>query len=295
MSPDTNAIVKAIVSLNNSYRNRLTSTQMKLEALWEIGDQLIKMGVTSPHSVGWSVQRETGGLIKRPTIFRSHKIRTIWSSKNEMVMDVGLIRGLSNLTEILPLIDPAQNVRRQLSSKQINEIYRHACSDAPQQFKRYIAELKKKFSHGRLGKPLDKSKHLDHLESVVSTFRALLTYLSMIINQEASAERSLFRASTSRAEMRAFSNMCIALTTKDNFRLYKRLGPPTSTSRNLQFQTLYAYFYKMLDNRADVERARLRRLIPAEALAQMSDIVSSLNSETGVKDYAARQKIAINL
>lgn len=295
MPLSVNAIIKAIVPLNNSYRNPMASTQMKLEALWEMGDQLIKMGVTSPHSVGWNVQRETGGLIKRPTIFRSHKIRTIWVSKNEMVRDVGQIRGLSNLTEIIPLIDPAQNVRRQLSLEQIGEIYRHACSDAPRQFKRYVAELKKKFSHGRLGKPLDKSKYLHHLYSVVSTFKTLLTHLSKIVDQEDSAERSPFRTSTSKKEMRAFSNMCIALTTKDNFRLYKRLGPSASTSHNQQFQILYSYFYKILDNKSDVERARLRRLIPAEALAQMSDIVSSLGSETGVKDYVARRKIAINL
>lgn len=295
MPLSVNAIIKAIVPLNNSYRNPMASTQMKLEALWEMGDQLIKMGVTSPHSVGWNVQRETGGLIKRPTIFRSHKIRTIWVSKNEMVGDVGRIRGLSNLTEIIPLIDPAQNVRRQLSSEQIDEIYRHACSDAPKQFKRYVAELKKKFSHGRLGKPLDKSKHLHHLYSVVSTFKTLLTHLSKIVDQEDSAERSPFRTSTSKKEMRAFSNMCIALTTKDNFRLYKRLGPSASTSHNQQFQILYSYFHKILDSMGDVERARLRRLLPAEALAQMSDIVSSLGSETGVKDYVARRKIAINL
>lgn len=295
MPLSVNAVIKAIVPLNNSYRNPMASPQMKLEALWEMGDQLIKMGVTNPHSVGWNVQRETGGLIKRPTIFRSHKIRTIWASKNKMVGDVGRIRGLSNLTEIMPLIDPAQNVRRQLSSEQISEIYRHACSDAPKQFKRYVAELKKKFSHGRLGKPLDKSKHLHHLYSTVSTFKTLLTHLLKIVNQEESAERSLFRASTSREEMRAFSNMCIALTTKDNFRLYKRLGPSASTSHNQQLKTLYSYFYKILDNKGDAERARLRRLIPAETLAQMSDIVSSLGSETGVKDYVARRKIAINL
>lgn len=295
MSPSVNAIIRAIVPLNNSYRDPTASTQMKLETLWDMGDQLVKMGVTSPHSVGWSVQRETGGLIKRPTIFRSHKIRTIWPSKEELVRDVGRICGLSNLTELIPLIDPAQDVRKQLSSEQMNEIYYHACSDAPKQFKQYIAELKQQFSYGRLGKPLDRSKHLHHLHFLISNFKALLNRLLKIIDQKDLTARNLFRANTSNEEMRAFSNMCIALTTKENLRLYKKLGPSVSTSCDQQFQVLYNYFRNILNSRGDVERARLRRLIPAAALAQMSDIISSLGSETGVKDYVARRSIAINL
>lgn len=295
MSIGLNTIIKTIIPINNRYRDAASSTRCKLEALWEIGDQLVKMGVTKPHSVGWAVQRETRGLIKRPTVFRSHKVRTIWGTKEELLRDLEGIQGLSNLTEILPLLDPAQKVRACLSPHQLREICRHACSDSPQTFKEYIVDLKRKFSYGRLGKTLDKSRHLDKLRFLVATFESLLTQCLKIIGQTEPTERDRFRASTSAEELRAFSNLCISLTTKNNFCLYKRLGPRKSASCNKQFQELYDRFREMLDKTSDVERARLRRVISAEALAQMSDIVSSLGNEEGVEDFRARQKIAISL
>jgi hypothetical protein len=295
MGINIDIIIKAIASINNRYRDPMVSPGMKLEAMWEMGDQLMRIGVKTPHSVGWMVQRETKGLIKRPTVFRSYKIRTIWTSKEELLKNLGQIQGLSNLTDILPLIDPAQNVRRQLSADQISEIYRRASSDPPKVFKRYISGLKMGFAHGRLGKHLDKFKHLDQLRSIVNNFKELQRYLLNILDQTNSAERDGFRANTSREELSAFSNMCIALTTKDNFRLYRQLGPLTPDSQSEPFKTLYSYFYDILNKKSDVQRARLRRLISADALAQMSDMVSSLYSEISVKDFKARSKLAISL
>jgi len=295
MGINVDTIIKAIAPINNRYRDPTASPRMKLEALWEMGDELIHIGVKTPHSAGWLIQRETRGLIKRPTVFRSYKIRTIWTSKEELLNNLGQIQGLSNLTEILPLIDPAQNVRRQLSPKQISEIYLHACSDPPKIFKRYVTELKRGFAHGRLGKHLDKFKHLNQLHYIVNNFKELQSYLLNIFNQTDAADRDEFRANTSREELRAFSNMCIALTTKENLRLYRKLSPTTSNSQSQQFKTLYSHFYDILNKKSDVERARLRRLISPYSLAQMSDMVSSLESEKSVKDFKARSKLAISL
>jgi len=295
MTTSISAIVRAIRDINNRYRDPSTATRMKLEALWEMGDRLAKLGVTKPHSIGWAVQRETKGLIKRPTIFRSHKIRTIWPSKQDLMRDLGGLQGLSSLTELLPLIDPAQDVKHKLSPEQLSGLFKHACSDSPGEFKQYLRVLKKQFSHGKLGKPLDKAKHLPELRDVVSNFRRLRTFLFHLFEQKSAAERSAFRAHTSTDELRAFSNMCIALTTKDNYRLYKRLGSSSSSSLNKEFATLYDRFRNILEKPADVERARLRRLISAEAMAEMSDVISSMSSEEAVDDFTERRKLAIPL
>ncbi len=295
MTINISTIVRAISDINNRYRDPSTSTRMKLEALWEMGDLLARLGVTKPHSIGWAVQRETKGLIKRPTIFRSHKIRTIWSSKQELMRDLGGLQGLSSLTELLPLIDPAQDVKRKLSPEQLSSLFQHACSDTPGKFKQYLRDIKKEFSHGKLGRPLDKAKHLPQLQDVVVNFKRLHTFLSNLIEQESATERLNFRAHTSTDELRAFSNMCIALTTKENYRLYKHLGPSLSSSLNKDFATLYDRFRHILDKPADVERARLRRLISAEAMAEISDMISSLSSEEAVDDFKERRKLAIPL
>ena len=295
MRTSLNNIIKAISPINNLYRDPATSPRVKLEALWEMGNRLVEMGVTSPHSTGWSVQKETRGLIKRPTVFRSHKVRTIWPSKEALLKDLGQLQRLSNLTEILPLIDPAQVVRKRLSKEQVDEIYKRACSDSPEKFKQYLGVFKRAYSNGQLGKSLDRSKHLRHLYDIVSDFKALLAYLLKILDQEEPTERDQFRASTSSEELRSFSNMCISLTTKENYRLYKKLEPVIPNSRSPNFHSLYCHFRQILDKVGDVERARLRRLISAEALAQMSDMVSSVISEESVDDYRARRELIISL
>lgn len=260
-----------------------------------MGDRLTKLGVIKPHSIGWGIQRETKGLIKRPTIFRSHKIRTIWPSKDDLMRDIGGLRGLSNLTELLPLIDPAQDVKHKLSPEQLSDLFKHACSDSPGEFKEHLRVLKKQFSHGKLGKPLDKAKHLPQLQDIVFNFKRLRTFLFNLFEQESAAERLAFRAHTSSDDLCAFSNMCIALTTKDNYRLYKRLGSSSTLSLNKEFATLYERFQNILDKPADVKRARLRRLISAEAMAEMSDMISSMRTEEAVDDFKERRKLAIPL
>ena len=295
MPTSISALVRAISDINNCYRDPSTTTRAKLEALWEMGDQLTKLGVTKPHSIGWAVQRETKGIIKRPTIFRSHKIRAIWPSKQDLMQNLGGLQGLSSLTELLPLIDPVQGVNRKLSPEQLRDIFQHACADSPGEFKQYLRALKKQFSHGKLGKPLDKAKHLPQLREVVSNFGQLRTLLFNLFDQESDAERLAFRAHTSTDELRAFSNMCIALTTKDNYRLYKHMGSSSPSSLNKEFATLYGRFREILNKAADVERARLRRLISADALAEMSDMISSLSSEHTVADFKERRKLVIPL
>ena len=295
MSANLKEAINAISNLNNTYRDPHSSTRVKIESLWQIGDKLFQMGVKKPHQFGWAVQKETRGLIKRPTIFRSHKIRTIWNSKEDILRDVGQIRTLSYLTEILPLIDPGQKVRQQLSPEVITEIYNHARNDSTRQFKEYLYGIKKSYSHGRLGQSLDKSKHLKEFEQVIKSLRSLMNYLNEIINHPELNSRDLFRASINENELIAFSNMCIALTTKENIRLYKALGPDKSASGNLEFKLLYDLFYSLLCKKSDDQRARLRRLVSAEAFAQISDMVSSVKSEEAVADYKARQKMVIKL
>lgn len=295
MSAKIKEIVNRIASLNNKYRDRSTPIRSKLEALWDIGDTLIQLGVTKPHAIGWAVQKETRGLIKRPTVFRSHKIRTIWDTKEGLIRDFGESKSLSNLIEVLPLIDPAQEVRNRLSKQQLDEIYKHASCDVPVKFKKYIKALKQQYAHDQLGRSLNRDKRLKELGEVVGNLRTLIGYLNKIMSDPEPSMRQQFRDDTAEIEVRSFSNMCISLTTKDNLRLYKNIGPTESSSKNKTIKYLYDYFHSILNKIGDNERARLRRVISAEVLAQFSDMISSLLTEDGVKDYKARQKIAIKL
>ena len=286
-------IVSAIAPINNKYRDSSTNVPSKVEALWEIGNKLLAFGVTQPHTVGWAVQSETKGLIKRSTVIRSYRVRLIWVTKDGLSKDLVSIKSLSNLFQIFPLIDPSQIVRNKLSKEEIKEIYQRACNDSPKFFDSYIKKIKQKYSHGQLGQSLDRSKHLKGLEVTVLNLRILIGYLARIIASNEVSDRESYRAGTFEKELRSFSNMCISLTTKENLRLYKKIGPDISESTNKEFNFLYNYLYKILNKIADHERARLRRLVSPEVFANISDMVSSLITEDGVKDFRARQKMTI--
>jgi hypothetical protein len=295
MAKSINVIVESIRDLNNLYRDPNNATRIKLEALWEMGDCLQKLGVTKPHSIGWKIQSETKGIIKRPTIFRSHKIRQIWKTKKEMINDIGGLKKITFLTEILPLIDPIQGVREKLSADELNQIYIYACKDNTKIFKDYIFSLKKKYSHGSLGQSLDKTKHLHKLEKVVENFKNLRNTLLELFNVLEGAAPEHFKKDIPANETRAFSNMCLSLTTKSNFKLYKNLEPCESRASDKNFRYLYNFFRMVLAKKDDSERARLRRLISAESFAELSDMVSSIQSTEMIKDFKARQRLSIGL
>ena len=125
MTQNIRKIIDAIAELNNQYREKGVTPGRKLIVMWEIGDFLLKSGITQPHSVGWAIQNETKGLIKRPTIFRSYKVRQIWPNKVELENNLKDLKSSSYFIEILPLIDPHQAVRGKLSEEQLADIYRH--------------------------------------------------------------------------------------------------------------------------------------------------------------------------
>jgi hypothetical protein len=295
MSPNIKKIVGAISELNNQYRGGNVTPGGKLAIMWEIGDILFRNGVVQPHSVGWAIQEETKGLIKRPTIFRSHKVRQIWPSKIELEKNLKNIRGSNYFIEILPLIDPRQAVRGKLSEEQLNDVYRHACTDSPSQFSQYLCEMKKKYSYKRLGKALPKDQHLERLKGLLEQFKLFQQKVWKLMQERTSDQREAFKQEIPREELLAFANMCISLTTKENYKMYKRKGPDNSCGSDEIFKSLYDAFFLLLDKKDDKERARLRRLIASEALAQMSDMITSIQNEDGVNDFRARQKLSIGL
>lgn len=288
-------VYESIVPFNNRYRDERSPVRDRLVALWEIGDVLVRAGIANPHSLGWQIQRESKGLIKRPTIFRGHKIRCIWKSRSALLNDIGGLRGLSSLTEMLPLIDSAQGVRAKLPAEVIAQLYRRASEDAPGVFKQYAAEIKAKYASGRLGARLDRRRHLKAFSHTVRALARLMEMLRATVTPGAVQRRREFRRLVPEDERRALSNMCIALTTKENGRLYKGIGPGKSAAAMQEFRTVYDEFRQLLRETGDVRRARLRRLVDATVLAGVSDLLSSVGSEEAVVDYWARQDIALRM
>ena len=288
-------LIKKIVSYNNRYRDRSSSPIERLRALWYIGDVLVKGGVDKPHTCGWAIQKETKGLIKRPIIFRGFKARAIWESVSEMNRSLSGLKGMSNFIEMLPFIDPQQSVRGKLTDDELIGIYHRACIDSPGEFCKYLNSLKGKYVSGRLGQKLDKSKHLNGLHAIEVKFTKFASELTDMMHSDDVLSREEFRSSIPAPERIAFSNMCLSLTTKQNFRLYRSASRATFTCNHRVFSELYRYFRVILEKKSDIERARIRKLLASELLASVSDMLSSMDNESAVRDYLMRERVTLDL
>src|SRR4030095_14588570 len=100
-------------------------------------------------------------------------IRTIWPSRATLIQEVGRVKGLSVVTELLPVLDPAQDFRARLSRDEAADILRHANDDLPGHFRDYLGGVKARFARGRLGAHLDKTKHLEPLKPAARGFHLL--------------------------------------------------------------------------------------------------------------------------
>lgn len=290
----TDLIIKKIIKWNNIYRARNTTNKQKLEALWKIGDYLYSVGIKNPHSLGWEIQDKTKGMIKRPTIFRSYKLRTIWPTLEKCITDCGKVTGLSNIIEMLPLLDPEQKSKRKIPLHLINKMKANMIQLSPSEFKKQLDELKNHYKDERLGQRLDKSRHLSGFkETVLNFYKFKKTLESAIISDIQTRDK--LRTELGKDNLRAFSNMCISLTTKENIKLYKYKNKKEIFAGNKNFENLFKSLSELLDEKSDTKRARLRRLISALEFAELSDLSSSITDEGGVKDYIQRKKISVPL
>jgi len=262
--------------------------------LWHIGNELKRAGVNKPHKYGWAIQRDTKGIIKRPTIFRGFKVRLIWPSIDDLKADLGDIKGLSCFIEMLPLIDPKQQTKYKVPNNIVVQIYKHASSDSPQDFKAYINNVKQSFATGRLTKKVDRFRHLAELNQYVTIFSHMYNYLSDLLKSDTPDLRNEFRNNMPLKMRQALSNMCISMTTKANYRYYRKMEN-VDFSANQDYNNLFKFFKSILDTRADTERARIRKLISSDYFAGMSDMLCSIDDEIKVADYKMRERISLDM
>ncbi len=288
-------ILELIAPHNNAYRDRGASVRDKLAAMWEIGDVLVKAGVTSAHSFGWEIQRETRGLVKRPTIFRSHKFRVVWSDKDQFLRTFGGIRGLSSLVDMLPLLDPAQRGNHHVPAKIVEDLTRQMHLLPPGEFKSKLDAIKKKYADATLGKTYNRGKHLAALRSLAQSFRTIYTRIRMAVMREDPPSLAAIRSEIPSNELHLFSSMCLALTTMDNRRLCSKLPANDSTAKDPAFGRAYDGAANLLRETPDVRRASFRKLVAADALADLADLCNSVVTDDGVQAYKLRARVTIAL
>ncbi len=288
-------ILDGITPHNNVYRDRRASVRDKLAAMWEIGDVLVKAGVTSPHSLGWNLQRETGGLVKRPTIFRSHKFRVVWADKDAFLQAFGNIRGLSSLVDMLPLLDPAQRTKHAVPEEVVKGLVRQMHILPPSKFKSRLDAIKKEYADETLGKTYDRNRHLAALRPVAQSFRKVYTRIRGAVMRADRTVLSAIRRDIPAEELRLFSSMCLALTTKENRDLCSHPPRTKSIAGDVPFRIAYDGAATLLRAGVDARRAKFRKLLLPEALVDLAELCNSVATDECVRAYKQRGRVNIAL
>lgn len=284
-------ILWAITKWNNVYRSNETSVDDKLEALWDMGDFLYKAGVAHANKLGSKIQEISQGVVKRAMIYRSHKVRSIWHDKSSFLHDCDGIKGVANLQEILPFLDPEKDAYANIPSTILASLKAKMRKLSSDQFRLEVKSIKFHFISARSVNRPDKAKHLFKCNRLQSDFKKVKNILETALLSNDKERLKRIREATSRGEFISVSNMALALTSKDNYQLYNGLKPANSSSSWNEFKAIYDEFKILLTTSNETERNKVRQLIVPTELALFSDLARSITSETGVRDYLKRRTL----
>jgi len=287
-------LIDAITKSNNVYRDVNQVPINRMLALWDLGDVLLKYKVDKPHSYGWKIQDQTKGLIKRMTIARAYRIRQIWPERNYVKESFSGIKGLSIFIESLPILDPNGALLKSLSKDLVDELIKYMNTLPAVQFTKYIKNFKAKHKQGRVGENNDRERYLEGYVNIKNCFLIFYKQLQKLILENNFNSIDELKGKISLEERKAFSNFCLALTSKKNIIFYKP-SPIISKIKILDFQNMFNFFKELLEDSNDIRRARLRRVIPPELLVEISDMLNSIVSREKIINYQKRTKQIIKI
>lgn len=282
-----NLLINEITKANNIYRDTEESPINKILALWDLGNILFKHKVDKPHSYGWKIQDQTIGIIKRMTIARAYRIRQIWAERSFIKNTFKGIKGVSIFIGSLPILDTNGQMYKSLSKKVIGELIKNMNILAPTHFNKYIKNFKAKYGQGRIGEKNDRERYLKDYVNMQNCFLNFYKQLQKLILENKFDGIDELKTKISLEERKAFSNFCLALTSKKNIIFYKTF-PISSKVKMFNFQIIFNFFKELLEDSNDTRRARLRRVVPPELLIEMSDMLNSIVSEEKIKSYQKR-------
>lgn len=295
---DINKIIQKIAPYSNKYNSKDSSTLDKLSAMWEIGEILFSLNDAKPHSLGWDIQEKTGGIIKRPLIFRSYKIRKIWENKKDLISECKTIKNLSNITEMFPLIDPDQKTDREnLPESIVKDLRKKMVLMEPKEFQSLLKKIKVKYKDERMGQENDRQRNEPEMYPQAFIFNNISKLFISLIDENKKEEREKLRKMIPLPELVIFSKICDRLASHDdNVKDFDVINYELSKSSNENFKSFFDFsIQNLLSNKQ--KRKIFYRVVNNKpySITEISDIASSLVDEDAVKRYHSRKKLEIRL
>ncbi len=165
-------LIDLIGPLNNEVRE-LDGTP-KLVKMWEIGDILVRNGVTSIHSVAWTIQDSS--YITRDLLSYCFRIRRNWPTLNKLTDTFPHLQSFTAFREALPLIE---NKKFKLPKDQLQALIEKLNQNDPR-IKNYLVNLKK----DKIGKTNDRSQRLNEVRETATSIEICFNSLKKIVFEE---------------------------------------------------------------------------------------------------------------
>ncbi len=160
---DLGAVLQDIRPSVNVANSSSSSPIDVLVAMWEIGEKLRRRGLGGPYRAGTEIQSATGGLVKGPLIARSVKIRKIWPSVKALRSECSSLQSLWNVMGMLPFLYPDRREHADVTEEDLSQM-RSAMVRLPyREFLPLLKSFKREHAGERLGKPLDRERHLPEM------------------------------------------------------------------------------------------------------------------------------------
>jgi hypothetical protein len=160
---DLGALLQDIRPSVNVANARTSSPIEVLAAMWEIGEHLRRRGVRGPYRAGTELQSATGGIVKGPLIARSMKVRKIWPSEKALRTECSSMQSLWNVIGMLPFLYPDRREHYGLTEADLTQIRSAMVQLRYREFLPLLKSFKQEHSSERLGKPLDRERHLPEM------------------------------------------------------------------------------------------------------------------------------------
>lgn len=270
-------LIEQLTPLNNAWRD--AEGRPKLEIMWEIGDQLVRAGVTNHHPVAWAIQKRS--YITRDLLSYSFMIRRQWRKKEDLRAAFPNLKSYSACREAFPFILGKYQLPQEERQRLIAALNR----DDPMVLQRRLRELKRQ----RIGIKHDRRQGLEEIKEYRQVFVDVYGHLKNLIFKGEESDIRAFREQLGDQGLVQLAQLCMALSEEGvkGPQGLKMDGWPS------EWEHFAKSFLALMQNSSE-KRNRFRRAVGARHLLELADWLNSLRSEESVRLLRLRMNVTLS-
>lgn len=284
-------LIQEITPLYNEYRSNksnLSGTEA-LEIMWEIGNLLkgyIEQNNIAPHTLFWSIYGNAEGTknieqksyITREFQNRCHRIRRIFSAKEQIKQDFPHLKSFTTFREAMPFLDDGKYKLKGKERAQLLVLLNS--NQRPQKILEQIKVLQK----NKIGIKNPRTQRLFEVEKEKQEFIDFYNHVYRLI--KASDYRLCLRELKKiKPEYINILSKNVSALSQEGLKIYELSIPKALKEPWKSFSEIIKNLITQKDAK---NRRRFRRLIPPERIVRLADMLYGLLSEDNYNSLLRR-------